>query len=263
LGQAYYELGRSNDAIALFENWLKEEPDNPVARHLLIAYQGRPAPDQCASQYIERTFDGFANSFENTLGRLNYCGQLLVQNHLSTLDLPANSLTILDLGCGTGLVGEYLIPYAQKLVGVDLSQAMLDKAVTKQLYHQLHKTDLQEFLLASTDRYDLITCMDTIVYLGRLEEIFALIFTRLNEDGLFIFSTEKISGDHELEYQLNVSGRYSHHPAYLVNLLNNIGFKIEKMHDVNIRKESGCPIIGQFVCTKRAPGRDSSVKISG
>ena len=263
LGQAYHELGRANDAIALFENWLKEEPDNPGARHLLIAYQGRPAPDQCTSQYIERTFDGFANSFENTLGRLNYCGPQLVQNHLSTLDLPANSLNILDLGCGTGLVGEFLTPYAKMLVGVDLSQAMLDKAVAKQLYHRLHKSDLQEFLSAPAERYDLITCMDTMVYLGRLEEILALIFNRLNAEGLFIFSTEKIAGDHELEYQLNVSGRYSHHPAYLVKMLNNIGFKIEKMQDVDIRKESGCPIIGQFVCAKRSPGSDSSVKISG
>ena len=260
LGQALYELGRSNDAITLFENWLQEEPDNPVARHLLIAYQGSPAPAQCTSQYIERTFDSFANSFEHTLGRLHYCGPQLVQNHLSTLGLTAKSLKILDLGCGTGLVGEILSPYAQELVGVDLSQAMLDKAVNKQLYHRLHKTDLQEFLFSSSERYDLITCMDTIIYLGRLEEILALIFNQLNAGGLFIFSTEKTSGDHQLEYQLNVSGRYSHHPNYLQNLLNNAGFKIEKIHDVDIRKESGCPIIGQFICASRPPRENFSIK---
>lgn len=46
LGQALYELGRAGDAIALFEDWLKEETDNPVATHLLAAYRGQQVPAQ-------------------------------------------------------------------------------------------------------------------------------------------------------------------------------------------------------------------------
>lgn len=86
-GQAYYELGRVAEAIALFENWLLTEPNNPVAMHLIIAYQGKQAPDKCSSQYIELTFDAFANSFENTLSRLNYCGPQLMCDYLSSLNL--------------------------------------------------------------------------------------------------------------------------------------------------------------------------------
>ena len=171
LGQALYELGRVDDAISLFENWLAEEPDNPVATHLLAAYQGQQVPARCSSQYIEQTFDAFANSFESVLGRLKYCGPQLVQDHLAALDLPASSLNVLDLGCGTGMVGEVIKPYARELVGVDLSQAMLDRSAAKQLYRQLHKSDITEFLLGIRDHYDLITCMDTFVYLGRLDEV--------------------------------------------------------------------------------------------
>ena len=85
-------------------------------------------------------------------------------------------------------------PYARELVGVDLSQAMLDQASAKQIYRQLHKSDITEFLQASRERYDLIACMDTFVYLGRLDEVIALVYEKLNIGGLLLFSTEKLAG---------------------------------------------------------------------
>lgn len=252
LGQALYELGRVDDAIALFKTWLDEEPGNAVATHLLAAYRGQQVPTQCSSPYIEQTFDAFANSFENVLGRLQYCGPQLVQDHLATLKIEASSLDVLDLGCGTGLVGEKLKPYARNLVGVDLSQAMLDQASAKQLYRQLHKADITDFLQATRDHYDLIACMDTFVYLGRLDELVTLMYEKLNTGGLLLFSTEKLVGATELTYKLNISGRYSHHPDYLTELLSDTGFKLQLMRDVPIRTESGCQIEGQFVCAVRA-----------
>jgi predicted TPR repeat methyltransferase len=250
-GQAYYELGRMDDAITLFENWLKDEPGNPVATHLLAAYRGKQPPQQCSREYIEQTFDAFADSFDNVLGRLKYSGPQLVQNYLATLNLPATGLRVLDLGCGTGLVGEKTIPYARLLVGVDLSQAMLDQSSEKHIYHQLHRSDISEFLRATEDQYDLITCMDTFIYLGRLEETLELIFQKLTSGGKLLFSTEKLPGAYEQSYKLNISGRYSHHQDYLTTLLNKTGFDIMQMKDVAIRTESGCPIEGQFVCVCR------------
>ena len=252
LGQAYYSVGRVDDAIALFETWLAAEPDNPVATHLLAAYRGQHTPDQCDSRYIEVTFDAFANSFEKTLGRLKYCGPQLVGDYLSTMNISACSLKVLDLGCGTGLVGEVVESYADVLEGVDLSQAMLGGAAAKQLYHHLHKSDITNFLVASRAEYDLITCMDTFIYFGRLDKVFPLIFQELKANGMLIFSTEKLVEANEAGYQLNVSGRYSHHHDYLTTLLDNTGFKIAKICDVTIRIESGCPIQGQFVCASRA-----------
>jgi predicted TPR repeat methyltransferase len=252
LGQALYELGRVDEAISLFENWLAEEPDNPVAMHLLAAYKGQQVPARCSSQYVEQTFDAFANSFESVLGRLKYCGPQLVQDHLAALDLATSSLNILDLGCGTGMVGEVMKPYARELVGVDLSQAMLDRSAAKQVYRQLHKSDITEFLQGTRDHYDLISCMDTFVYLGRLDEVLALIHQKLRVGGMLFFSTEKLLENSGLDYQLNISGRYSHHSDYLTTLLVNTGFSLQRMTDVPIRNESGCQIEGQFVCANRA-----------
>ena len=251
LGQAYYELGRVDDAISLFERWLEEDAENPVAQHLLAAYRGQQVPDQCSTEYIVQTFDTFAGSFENVLKKLQYCGPQLVRDYLSTCNIPAASMRVLDLGCGTGMVGEALALYANALDGVDLSQLMLDHATDKRLYHQLHKADISDFLLASKDQYDLITCMDTFIYIGHLEKLFSLISCNLKFGGMLLFSTEKLAQSSAMEYQLNISGRYSHHPDYLMRLLDNNGFKLAKIDDVAIRKESGYPIAGQFVCALR------------
>ncbi|BBP00730.1 tetratricopeptide repeat protein [Sulfuriferula nivalis] len=248
LGQAYYELGRAEEAIAVFETWLRAEPDNPVATHMLNAYRGQQAQPQCTSQYIEQTFDTFANSFENVLGRLRYCGPQLVQEHIASYYPPSKNLNVLDLGCGTGLVGTVLQPYAHRLTGVDLSQAMLNQAATKQIYHQLHKADITAYLASTDEQFDLITCMDTLIYLGHLDEIFALIHRRLKPDGMLIVSTEKLAVVNDLGYKLNISGRYSHHADYLVSSLTKTGFQIDYIRDVPIRTEAGCQIDGQFIC---------------
>lgn len=49
------------------------------------------------------------------------------------------SLDILDLGCGTGLVGSWFKDYGRKIVGVDVSPVMLDMATKKGCYHELRK----------------------------------------------------------------------------------------------------------------------------
>ena len=41
---------------------------------------------------------------------------------------PRGELEIVDAGCGTGLLAPHLRPYARRLVGVDLSPKMLEKA---------------------------------------------------------------------------------------------------------------------------------------
>lgn len=66
------------------------------------------------------------------------------------------SLDILDLGCGTGLIGSWFKDYARKLVGVDVSPTMLDMATKKGCYHELRrgvsKRNMYMIRLASSSR---------------------------------------------------------------------------------------------------------------
>ena len=129
LALAHCTLGEVDKAVDIFEEWLKEEPDNPIARHMLAACSGRDVPARASDGYVEQTFDSFAGSFDSKLAKLPYRAPALVAGMLADSGVEASkSLDVLDAGCGTGLCGPLVAPYARRLVGVDLSAGMLAQA---------------------------------------------------------------------------------------------------------------------------------------
>ncbi|WP_163364132.1 class I SAM-dependent DNA methyltransferase, partial [Klebsiella aerogenes] len=68
----------------------------------------------------------------------------------------------LDLGCGTGLMGERLRPFVDRLEGYDISASMLRKARDKGVYDHLGKADLQQFSYAG-EAPDLVTAADVFM----------------------------------------------------------------------------------------------------
>lgn len=251
LGQAYHELGRPQEAVLLFRQWLAEEPGHPVASHLLAAYEGGPAPERCSPAYVEATFDAFADSFDHTLQRLDYAGPGLVADYLAAQPQGQRFATALDLGCGTGQVGEVIRPYVHHLSGVDLSQAMLAQSRQRGVYDQLLRADISELLATPPARYPLITCMDTFIYLGRLDTLLAQLYACLQPGGLLLFSTEKLEDPDTQAYRLNTTGRYSHAPQALAKQLQQAGLLLRSCQEVALRKEAGCAIAGQFYAVQR------------
>src|SRR5262245_33223444 len=126
LALAHSTLGEIAEAAKIFEEWLEEEPEDPIARHMLAACTGPDVPERASNGFVERTFDDFAASFESKLERLSYRAPALVAAMLDDDGLERSQrLDVLDAGCGTGLCGAMVAPFARRLVGVDLSQGML------------------------------------------------------------------------------------------------------------------------------------------
>ena len=109
----------------------------------------------------------FASSFESKLERLSYCAPALVAAMLEDFGCePSYRLDVLDAGCGTGLCGALVKPFARRLIGVDLSQGMLAHARDKNVYDALTKAELREYLHDNSEAFDLIVSADTLVYFG-------------------------------------------------------------------------------------------------
>jgi predicted TPR repeat methyltransferase len=69
---------------------------------------------------------------------------------------------ILDVGCGTGIVGEILSRHGYRLIdGVDYSEDMLRKASEKGVYRELRQADLTKAIDIPTDRYNAIISVGT------------------------------------------------------------------------------------------------------
>jgi tetratricopeptide (TPR) repeat protein len=64
LALAHCTLGEFGKAAQIFEQWLDEEPDDPIARHMLAACTGRDVPARASNGFVQATFDSFASSFE-------------------------------------------------------------------------------------------------------------------------------------------------------------------------------------------------------
>jgi len=245
---AHCTIGEIDQAVKIFEEWLAEDPADPIPQHMLAACTGRAVPPRASDRFVAGIFDSFAASFESKLASLAYRAPALVMAMLEDSGRqPSKSLDVLDAGCGTGLCGPMLAPYARRLSGVDLSAGMLDRAKEKNVYDELVQGELTEHLRRRTEAFDVIVSADTLVYFGALEDVVAAAAGALRPRGLLIFTLEDAGrGDAPPGYRLELHGRYSHARGYVERLLAGAGLACEIAH-ADLRMESGTPVAGLVI----------------
>lgn len=254
LALAHCTLGEIDEAVKILEEWLAEEPTDPIARHMLAACTGRDVPARASDGFVERTFDSFAASFESKLEALSYRAPALVAAMIEDSGLERSKrFDVLDAGCGTGLCGLSLAPYARWLTGVDLSSGMLAHAKEKQVYDALTRAELTEYLSYSREAFDLIVSADSLVYFGDLERVFAAVVEALRPNGVFVFTLEHGAGATDVGYRLEWHGRYSHRRSYVEQLLIRCGLQ-PVVAEADLRMEAGAPVAGLVVRATRRPG---------
>ena len=251
------DLVRARELIAAA--WLKAgEPDkalenlqaleNPPAE-MLAACEAIKASPRSDPSYVRHLFDQFSADYdERMIGQLAYAApQILVD--LASMVMPGREkLSVLDLGCGTGLAGAVFKPLAARLDGVDLSPAMIEKARARGIYGDLKVADLETALAAAGPRYDLILAADTLVYLGDLGKVFEGARDRLSPNGYFLFTVEKSEAT---GFELGPKRRWRHSEAYLRELATRSGFDMAGLVAAAPRHEANQPVDGFAVALVR------------
>ncbi len=210
------------------------------ARFLLAALGAAPLPDRAPANYVRDLFDAFAPRFDAELeGALDYRTPALLAALIT--DLPPGRT--LDLGCGTGLSGLALKPFATRLEGLDLSPRMLAQARARNLYAALHEADLLDFLPNHPNRYDLIAAADVLNYLGDLTPALTAITTALKPGGTTLFSLE--TGTDPVA--LGEGMRFRHNPDHALALATQAGLTLVTREEATLRTEKGQPVKGVLI----------------
>ncbi len=233
LATIFSRMGRRNEAIAACKKIIELSPNNPTALHMLSALEKRK-PDSAPPEFVEELFDKYADRFENHLvNKLEYKTPKKLRDRWNSLKKPAFK-NLLDLGCGTGLSGMEFHDICEKMTGVDLSHAMLEKAKEKSIYFRLEKSEINKFLSTDREKYDGFIAADTLIYFGNLDQIFAGVQSRAKAEAYFILSIE--TSDKE-DFVLRLNGRFSHSDSYIQSLAQKYQFTILLNHHTTLRKE--------------------------
>ena len=218
------------------------------AEYMLSALRPENGLKPMPKNYVAELFDNYANSFDKHL--IDTLKYETPKNLLELLNPSINDkFAILDLGCGTGLMGKLLKPYASKIVGVDLSKEMLSKAELTDTYDKLIEVDILEFLNKCNDKFDLVVSADVFIYIGELSGIFMGLADVLKAGGLFCCSVEK---NDSIKFSLSPKTlRYSHSKEYIQKLASLHNFKIQNILERPIRQENHVDVDGYCFLLKK------------
>lgn len=113
---------------------------------------------------LKGIYDEWASSYDADLAlpAQGYVGPSVAARALARTGVPVGA-SVLDAGCGTGLVGAALRALGYGTVdGVDLSDGMLARAAATRAYRALRAADLTQRLPIPDAAYDAVTCVGTL-----------------------------------------------------------------------------------------------------
>ncbi len=223
-------------AIEKAQMWRKERKGDADVDYFCDALTGadrtKPAPlsyvrlagDLSAPDMAARCFDGE----HCRIGRV-------VEIALSALKTPSGlSLDILDAGCRTGAAAEALSAFTAPdgtLTGVDISENMLDFAEQINLYDELVNVDFAAYCSKNKKKFDMVVCMDSLLYFADLTAVFKSIARALKTGGGFVFS---VVPSEVAPCRLERNATFSHDAAFVQSCLKFAGFSVVKSFRENL-----------------------------
>jgi predicted TPR repeat methyltransferase len=241
-------LKRPQEAIVSYRQALANGGDTDVIRYTLASLGDGTAPAIAPKQFIAQLFDQYSDRFDDILvGALKYQAPDFLFDMIARI-VPSRNLDILDLGCGTGLVGSRLHSLARTLTGIDVSPRMIEMARKRGIYGELICGELIEFLQTQSENFDLAVAADVFIYIGDLSAVFAGVRGALRPGGFFAFSVE---ASEQHDFVLGSSLRYAQSAEYLRRLADEHGFILETVQPQVIRQQDEMDVPGYSVMLRR------------
>lgn len=224
----------------------------------------------CLHPLLLALFDEYASNFEHSLVQeLGYTGFERLRRGFDRAfgGTPPTFGRAVDAGCGTGLVGEQFRNITTHLIGVDLSQAILDTAQQKRpgLYDEAIAGDVTEVFVKKKP-LDLIVAADAYIYFGDLDPLFASMAAGLNVGAYAAFTLENVGLEVEQSlseskpdwrWQLTASGRFAHRKEYVGAVSETHQFRVKHYEALDgFRYEQGVAVRGHLFVLQKVEKTD-------
>lgn len=243
LGELAHIVGRRGVARAAYERYFAVHPDDAEVEHLLVSLRDERPPARVSDRCIHQLYARFSSFYdENMRGDLDYRAPEVLADAVARALGGRRGLRVLDLGCGTGLSGRRLRPWASWLAGVDLSSEMLARARATDVYDALQVAEITACLAdEASGGFDLIAACDALIYFGDLRQVVLPAARRLTPAGLLAFTVER--GD-RYPLHLTDSGRFAHHRRHLEEVAAAAGLSVVDIGEHVLRYEYGTAVTG-------------------
>jgi len=255
LGVLCGELGARDEAARHLRRCLAGDPQDSRGAAILLAHLGMGvAPDRTPEAQVLSLYDVRARFWDR---EPSYFAPRLVADGLRR-HAPHAGMDILDIGCGTGLVGASVRDLARRLDGVDISPAMLEKAEAKGVYDGLFQADLTSFMAGRADGYDAVLGAAALIHVGDLRALFQAAALCLRPAGLFVSTLFPHDDGAGTDYavaastRLAQSGCFRHSPVYLRRLAAQTGFSVAELEEtVHEHDQAGSPVTGLLAVLRK------------
>ena len=222
-------------------------PDREDLQYLRGSLTQTTSMRRAPAFYIAQLFDNYAYHYDtHVVKHLHYQLPDLLQTILDRYKPVNGWSSACDLGCGTGLCGKIIKPWAKHMVGVDLSKDMLKIASALEIYDVLIEDDIQAYLTHTGELFDLMTLADVLPYFGELDWLSDL-HRHICIDGLVILSIEKNTNIEN--YHLHEHARFMHHPDYTIQCMKH--FECIETQTITLRRNMNKDVLGQLMVFRR------------
>ncbi|CAN7171098.1 tetratricopeptide repeat protein [Acidovorax sp. LjRoot117] len=244
--QARIAAGQHAEAQKDTKALLTLAPENQVYQYYDQIARGE-TPAEYPADLTRPLFDGMAEFYDMHMVRgLNYQLPKQVSDQILARH-PDKKINVLDLGCGTGLLGVCLGRLDGALVGVDLSLKMIEQAGRHNVYDRFHTVNLHDALRQTPDSlYQVIAALDVFIYAGDISQAVPNAFRVLADEGELIFSCE-LADEAGPDLALLPSGRYAHKRSHVEALCKSAGFTRIEIEETVLRHENQQPVAGFIV----------------
>jgi predicted TPR repeat methyltransferase len=250
VAQAALAVGRVDEARAYYQRSIWLDPSDRVGVGRDLARVGAIETKQAMTPaFVAGVFDSYASNFDSHLtGTLRYVGPEVLARMLEALSV-GRSERAMDLGCGSGLSGLALRPFANHIVGVDLSARMLKLAEERDVYDRLYQDEIVAWLERSEGRFGIAMAADVTSYIGDLAPFFHAIANALEDGGLLAMTVHEQSAG---TFGIVDGETYSHSEIYVQHVAAAAGLKIERRERGAMREEKKQPLATLFLVLRKS-----------